>query len=196
MTSSATTTARGKSGATATICRSRKKNSREEREPVPLRSLGIRRASGTRRSARGGRRAAAARLKASPSFDQTGARAFQASETFDHTVEREPSGEGDVRIRQWSASLSGEREFGLYGNAMKRWTISVVLTCAALVSALSRPVALARPQDAVTAIVGGTIVDGNGGPPIADAVLLVAGTRITAVRPRRAVTIPADAHQI
>src|SRR6266576_3524757 len=110
MTSSATTTARGKSGATATICRSRKKNSREEREPVPLRSLGIRRASGTRRSARGGRRAAAARLKASPSFDQTGARAFQASETFDHTVEREPSGEGDVRIRQWSASLSGERD--------------------------------------------------------------------------------------
>jgi len=79
---------------------------------------------------------------------------------------------------------------------MKRWTISVVLTCAALVSALSRPVALARPQDAVTAIVGGTIVDGNGGPPIADAVLLVAGTRIAAVGPRRAVTIPADARQI
>src|SRR6185295_3763882 len=30
----------------------------EEREPFPLRSLGIRRASGTRRYARGGRRAA------------------------------------------------------------------------------------------------------------------------------------------
>jgi len=33
-----------------------------DREPFPLRSLGLRRASGTRRTARGGRRAAAAWL--------------------------------------------------------------------------------------------------------------------------------------
>src|SRR5580765_1213709 len=79
---------------------------------------------------------------------------------------------------------------------MKRWTISVVLTCAALALSLPRPFAHAQAQDVVTAIVGGTIVDGNGGPPVADAVLLVAGTRITAVGPRRAVTIPADAQQV
>ena len=81
---------------------------------------------------------------------------------------------------------------------MKCRTISVVLTCAALAVtlALPRPSALAQAQNPVTAIVGGTIVDGNGGPPIADAVLLLAGTRIAAVGPRRAVTIPADARQI
>jgi imidazolonepropionase-like amidohydrolase len=73
---------------------------------------------------------------------------------------------------------------------------TVALTCAALALALPRPVAQAQAQDAVTAIVGGTIVDGNGGPPIADAVLLVAGTRITAVGPRGAVAIPAGARQI
>jgi imidazolonepropionase-like amidohydrolase len=47
-----------------------------------------------------------------------------------------------------------------------------------------------------TAIVGATLVDGNGGPPIADAVILIEGARVTAVGPRRAVTIPADTHQI
>jgi imidazolonepropionase-like amidohydrolase len=77
---------------------------------------------------------------------------------------------------------------------MKRWTMTVVLTCAVL--AVPRPAVLAQAQAAVTAIVGGTIVDGNGGPPIADAVLLVAGTRITAVGSRRTVPIPADARQV
>ncbi len=47
-----------------------------------------------------------------------------------------------------------------------------------------------------TAIVGGTVVDGNGGSPIADAVILIDGARITAVGPRGSVAIPADARQI
>lgn len=52
---------------------------------------------------------------------------------------------------------------------------------------------LALPQTTVTAIVGGTVIDGNGGPPLADAVILVAGSRITAVGPRAEVRIPASA---
>ncbi|HEY2908484.1 MAG TPA: amidohydrolase family protein [Vicinamibacterales bacterium] len=49
---------------------------------------------------------------------------------------------------------------------------------------------------ATTAIVGGTVIDGNGGAPIADAIVLIAGTRITAVGPRGKVPVPTDARQI
>jgi imidazolonepropionase-like amidohydrolase len=62
--------------------------------------------------------------------------------------------------------------------------------------ALPFPFLAAPAQSGPTAVVGGTVVDGNGGPPIPDAVVLIAGPRITAVGPRRAVPIPADAQQI
>jgi imidazolonepropionase-like amidohydrolase len=52
------------------------------------------------------------------------------------------------------------------------------------------------PPGGRTAIVGGTLIDGNGGAPIADAVVLIDGARITAVGPRSAVPVPADARQI
>ncbi len=52
------------------------------------------------------------------------------------------------------------------------------------------------PSVGRTAIVGGTVIDGNGGAPIADAVVLIDGARITAVGPRSAVPIPSDARQI
>ena len=58
------------------------------------------------------------------------------------------------------------------------------------------PYPAAPAQSGPTAVVGGTLVDGNGGPPIPDAVVLIAGPRITAVGPRSAVPIPADAQQI
>jgi len=47
-------------------------------------------------------------------------------------------------------------------------------------------VAAAQPL----AIVGGTVIDGNGGPPLADAVVLITGSRITAVGPRASVAVP------
>ena len=54
----------------------------------------------------------------------------------------------------------------------------------------------AQPGSPVTAIVGGTVIDGNGGPPVADAVVLLSGARITAVGSRTAVPVPAGATQI
>ncbi len=49
---------------------------------------------------------------------------------------------------------------------------------------------------AATALVGGTLVDGNGGPPIVDAVVVIQGSRIAAAGPRRTITIPAGADRI
>jgi imidazolonepropionase-like amidohydrolase len=53
----------------------------------------------------------------------------------------------------------------------------------------------APPPNSV-ALVGGTLVDGNGGAPVADSVVVIAGGRIAAVGPRSAVQVPADAKQI
>ena len=54
----------------------------------------------------------------------------------------------------------------------------------------------AQPQGTTTALVGGTVIDGNGGAPIADGVVVITGSRITAVGPRASVRIPADANQV
>ena len=51
---------------------------------------------------------------------------------------------------------------------------------------------LSQPQ-AVTAITGGTLIDGNGGAPVGDAVVVVTGNRITAAGPRGSVPVPAGA---
>jgi imidazolonepropionase-like amidohydrolase len=48
----------------------------------------------------------------------------------------------------------------------------------------------AAQQSATQAIVGGTVIDGNGGPPIRDAIIVVTGQRITAVGPRSSVRMP------
>ncbi len=77
-----------------------------------------------------------------------------------------------------------------------RAPLAVVLALAALAPAFTHPAAHAQTPAAPTAIVGGTVVDGNGGRPIADAVVLIDGARITAVGPRGAVPIPAGAQQI
>ncbi len=48
----------------------------------------------------------------------------------------------------------------------------------------------------VTAIVGATIIDGNGGPPIENGTIVMSGNRITAVGPRSQVNVPRGANVI
>jgi imidazolonepropionase-like amidohydrolase len=51
-------------------------------------------------------------------------------------------------------------------------------------------------QPSTLAIVGATLVDGTGGPPLADAVIVASGSRITAVGPRARVSVPAGAQVV
>ncbi len=48
-------------------------------------------------------------------------------------------------------------------------------------------------QSTILAIVGGTVIDGNGGQPLPDAVVVIRGSRISAVGPRTSVRIPEGA---
>jgi hypothetical protein len=67
------------------------------------------------------------------------------------------------------------------------FALAVVFLSAATVG---RP---AAQQAAVQAIVGGTVIDGNGGPPIRDGIIVVTGQRITAIGPRSSVRMPPGA---
>lgn len=52
------------------------------------------------------------------------------------------------------------------------------------------------PPARVTAITGATLIDGTGGAPIPDAVVIVTGNRITAAGPRASVPVPAGASSL
>lgn len=51
-------------------------------------------------------------------------------------------------------------------------------------------------QGTALAIVGATLIDGRGGPPVPDSVVLVEGDRIVAAGPRASVTVPAGARTV
>ena len=70
-----------------------------------------------------------------------------------------------------------------------------------LTAVLAGCLALSGLAEAVTAaplkaLVGGRLIDGNGGPPIADSVILVDGERVTAVGTTGTLAIPAGAEVI
>ena len=56
--------------------------------------------------------------------------------------------------------------------------------------------AAAQDPTSTLAIVGGTIIDGNGGPPIEDGTIVIQGNRITAVGPSASVEVPEGASVI
>ena len=63
---------------------------------------------------------------------------------------------------------------------------------AALITALVVALPTALPaQDTTLAIVGGRLIDGYGGPPIHDSVVLISGNRITAVGTQNDIEVPA-----
>jgi imidazolonepropionase-like amidohydrolase len=57
------------------------------------------------------------------------------------------------------------------------------------------PLGAQVPESAI-AIVGATVIDGNGGQPLTDATIVVRGTRIVAVGDRRSVVVPENARII
>ena len=61
---------------------------------------------------------------------------------------------------------------------------------------LSAAIGLRAQPAPATAIVGGTLIDGNGGPAVSDAVVVIAGGRITAAGSRSTVAVPAGATTI
>jgi imidazolonepropionase-like amidohydrolase len=70
-------------------------------------------------------------------------------------------------------------------NAARVLPLFLFLTCVPLAA-----------SDPVTAIVGATVIDGTGGAPLKDAVIVIDGRKITAVGARGRVTIPAGAREI
>jgi hypothetical protein len=70
---------------------------------------------------------------------------------------------------------------------------SALLSCAALAASL--PVAQGQQQQAVV-IQGGTLIDGNGGAPVANAVVVIQGNRIAQVGVAGQVQVPAGARVI
>ena len=62
-------------------------------------------------------------------------------------------------------------------------------------AAAAAPVAAQRP-DSIIAVTGGTLIDGNGGTPLRDAVVIVRNGKIAAVGPRTSVSVPRGARVI
>ena len=60
----------------------------------------------------------------------------------------------------------------------------------------SPPVGAVQGADPVTAIVGATVIDGNGGEPLSNATVVVRGKRIAALGPRGSVEVPSGARII
>jgi imidazolonepropionase-like amidohydrolase len=71
-----------------------------------------------------------------------------------------------------------------------------VCTAPAFALAATAAPRLRASADSVTAIVGATLIDGNGGAPLADAVVIITGKRITAVGRRADVRVPKGARVI
>ena len=78
---------------------------------------------------------------------------------------------------------------------MKKTAGLWLVLSAALVCALAPAGLSAQAQQAVV-IQGGTLIDGNGGAPVPDSVIVIQGNRIGAVGPRGQVNVPAGAQVI
>src|SRR5215813_4568402 len=81
-----------------------------------------------------------------------------------------------------------------YAPALSIFVVKAVADGMARLAELSRQIS---PEFKVgLAITGATLIDGNGGPPVSDAVIVIEGDRVTAVGPRGTVTIPRRAKVI
>src|SRR5215510_10550097 len=77
---------------------------------------------------------------------------------------------------------------------MKRLSVTALLAATSLVAWTLNSHVLAQGQAAQALVIqGGTLIDGNGGAPVANSVIVIQGNRITAVGRAGAVQIPAGA---
>jgi imidazolonepropionase-like amidohydrolase len=74
------------------------------------------------------------------------------------------------------------------------WTGVCVPVCAADMREIKSPPE--PPPDSVVALIGARLIDGRGGEPIENAVVVVRGSKIVAAGPKSRVTIPRDAKQL
>src|SRR5262245_25329705 len=81
---------------------------------------------------------------------------------------------------EWRSSMRAPRQALVFG----------------LLLSLSSHSAFAQQRECGTAITGATLIDGNGGPAVTDAIVLVTGKKIEAVGPRAQVKVPACAKVI
>src|SRR5687767_3670905 len=87
---------------------------------------------------------------------------------------------------------------------LHRWSAAAVCLLAGAIAIEAQQRGVARSMREVnllpapagakpTAIVGATLIDGRGGKPVTDAIIVVRGDRITAAGPRGSTPIPAGA---
>jgi len=89
------------------------------------------------------------------------------------------------RVADWAADCK----------SAKPGKLRTTLTCAALCGALCGPLVAADPPERV-ALVGGSIVNLDGGSPLHDAVVLIEGERIAAIGSTNEITITPDTEVI
>src|ERR1039457_3288703 len=93
-----------------------------------------------------------------------------------------------VILRQIVQHLE-RRALGYHGDSMRRYAPLVFLS---IVLCSCKP----TEESHMKAIVGAVLIDGLGGPPLSDSVVVVAGSHIREVGPFSAVQIPADADKV
>ncbi len=75
-------------------------------------------------------------------------------------------------------------------------TISLLFLGASLCLAQENQEKQEKKEEPVVALVGGTLIDGNGGAPVANAIVLIKGQKITEVGPAANVKIPEKAQKL
>lgn len=77
-----------------------------------------------------------------------------------------------------------------------RSTIAAAAAVGVMIASFISPAPGAAQPASTKALVGGMLIDGNGGPPLHDSVILIEGERITAVGTVETLAVPADAEVI
>jgi len=79
---------------------------------------------------------------------------------------------------------------------LSQWSVGIFAALAQVLSASAAGACPLAPSDSVIALVGGTVIDGNGGSPMQDATIVIVRDRITTIGPRATTVIPPRAWQI